>query len=67
MKAVVQKEEIDCDFLVTRSFDLLFDREQAAEMKSWLKEQHSRDTEWLRDVQWLDGPNLERASYRRIS
>jgi glycine/D-amino acid oxidase-like deaminating enzyme len=62
MKAVVEKEEIECDFLVTRSFDVFFDEEQAAEMKAWVKEQHDQGADWLSGVQWLEGPNLERVS-----
>lgn len=62
IKAVVE-EEIDCDFVVTRSFDIFFDEEHSGEMKAWVKEQHSQSVEWMKCVQWLDGPNLERVSH----
>lgn len=62
MKAVIEKEELDCDFLVTRSFDVFFDEGQAAELKVWLKTQRADGQTWLQDMQWLEGPNLERVS-----
>ena len=62
MKAVVEKEDIECDFLITRSFDVLFDEKQAADMKAWVKEMHNQGADWLGGVQWLEGPNLERVS-----
>ena len=34
MKAVVEKEGIECEFLPTRSFDAFFDEQQAADMKA---------------------------------
>lgn len=62
IKATAEKENIECDLLVTRSFDAYFDPEQAREIKTWLQEQRRANAAWTQDVQWLEGPNLERVS-----
>ncbi|KAI0134333.1 FAD dependent oxidoreductase-domain-containing protein [Xylariales sp. AK1849] len=60
MKATAEKERIDCDLLVTRSFDSYFDPTQASTIKAFLEEQRQAGATWTQDVQWLEGPNLER-------
>jgi hypothetical protein len=64
MKAIAERENIDCDLFVTRSFDAYFEPEQAKTIKSWLDEQRRANAAWTRDVQWLEGPNLERVSLK---
>lgn len=62
LKATAEKEGIDCDLLITRSLDAYFDAEQARSIKTFLEEQRQADAEWTHEVQWLEGPNLERVS-----
>lgn len=62
MKATAEKEGLDCDLLVTRSFDAYWDADQASSIKTFLEEQRQAEAEWTHDVQWLEGPNLERVS-----
>ncbi|KAH8205313.1 hypothetical protein TruAng_000560 [Truncatella angustata] len=60
IKTTVEQEGIDCDLLVTRSFDAYFDAAQAAEVKAFVEEQRQSGATWTQDVQWFEGPNLER-------
>ncbi|KAK9424752.1 putative FAD dependent oxidoreductase [Seiridium unicorne] len=60
IKATAEKEGIDCDLRLTRSFDAYFDPEHASKIKTFLDEQRQAGAAWTSDVQWLDGPNLER-------
>jgi hypothetical protein len=55
-------EGIECDMLVTRSYDVFFEKKQAETIKSWLSEQQKRGCEWTTEIQWLEGPNLDRVS-----
>ncbi|KAL3961410.1 hypothetical protein ACCO45_002933 [Purpureocillium lilacinum] len=41
LKKIVEEEELDCEFLVRRSYDVL-------------------GVEWLDELQWLEGPHLDR-------
>lgn len=62
VKKAVDDEGIDCDMLVTRSYDVVFEQHQAEIIKNWLFEQQKRGLEWTTEIQWLDGPNLDRVS-----
>jgi hypothetical protein len=65
MKATVEKEDIDCDLFVTRSFDCYYDSNHASLIKAFLDEQRQAGAKWTQDVQWHEGPNLERVSSSR--
>ncbi|OAQ91324.1 FAD dependent oxidoreductase [Purpureocillium lilacinum] len=60
LKKVVEEEDLDCEFLVRRSYDVLYDTDQAAELKSWLRDRRKEGVEWLDELQWLEGPHLDR-------
>ena len=62
LKATVEKESLDCELLVRRSFDVFFDEEHAKTIKTWLKEEREAGMAWTRNVQWLEGENLEKVS-----
>lgn len=67
IKNTAEKEGIDCDLLVTRSFDAYFDPKQASEIKDFLDEQRQAGAVWTQDIQWFEGLNLERVSLSYIS
>ncbi|KAH8198920.1 hypothetical protein TruAng_006928 [Truncatella angustata] len=60
IKATVETEDIECELLVRRSFDAYFDPVQAETMKRWLYGLRHNGVLWTQDMQWLEGPNLER-------
>ncbi|KAK6203908.1 hypothetical protein LQW54_008601 [Pestalotiopsis sp. IQ-011] len=62
MKSAQEIEGIDCDLFLTRSFDCYYDPAQAAEIKAFLEEQRDAGAKWTQEVQWLEGPKLERAT-----
>lgn len=69
MKAIVEREGLDCDFLLTRSLDVFFDAGHSAEVQDWLAmlwTSGSPLAEAMREVQFLDGPNLERVRLGKI-
>ena len=62
MKKVVEKEGLDCEFLLRRSWDCFWDEEQARSMKEFLQIARERDEEWMQHVQWIEGPAAEKVS-----
>lgn len=59
---VAQNENIDCQLLATKTFDVYYDEKHAAEMRSWLQDRRKEGVDWLDDIQWLEGPYLDRVS-----
>ncbi|KAF7524690.1 hypothetical protein G7054_g11341 [Neopestalotiopsis clavispora] len=62
MKSAQETEGIDCDLFLTRSFDCYYDPAQASEIKAFLDQQREAGAKWTQEVQWLEGPMLEKAS-----
>ncbi|KAI1858905.1 uncharacterized protein JN550_012364 [Neoarthrinium moseri] len=62
IKSTVERENIECDLFVTRSFDAFFDPAQARNIKTWLEELRRNGAAWTQDIQWLEGPNIERVT-----
>lgn len=60
LKSLIAKENIDCDFFLTRSFDVLFDEEHASAIKKFMLQQQSIGAAWTQAAQWLEGENLEK-------
>ncbi|KAK2605978.1 hypothetical protein QQS21_003604 [Conoideocrella luteorostrata] len=60
IQSIVENENIECEFLIRRSFDMYFDKEHARELKAWLAERQEEGVSWLDDLQWLEGPHLDR-------
>ncbi|KAJ5201898.1 uncharacterized protein N7498_006561 [Penicillium cinerascens] len=54
LKEVVDKEGIDCDLRVTRSFDIFFDEKHAQKMEEFLSREEARGTPWTQEVQWIE-------------
>ena len=66
IKATAEKEGIECDMLLTRSYDVYFDQDQANTVRNWITAQRDSGATWVKDIQWLEGPNLERVSAARL-
>lgn len=60
LKATAEAEGIECAMLLTRSYDIYFDKAHAETMKTWFLGQQRRGAAWTTEVQWLEGPNLDR-------
>ncbi|KAH8898190.1 FAD dependent oxidoreductase [Thozetella sp. PMI_491] len=60
LKATVEIENLDCELQLRRSFDVFFDKEHALAAKAWLQEQRNEGVEWVKNIQWLEGENVER-------
>jgi hypothetical protein len=60
IKATVEKENLDCEFLVRRTFDVFWDEQQAQEVKTVLSEAAAAGSLWSKEVQWIEGPHLEK-------
>lgn len=67
MKSAQEIESIDCDLFLTRSFDCYYDPAQAAEIKAFLEEQRDAGAKWTQEVQWLEGPKLERVCFTLLT
>ncbi|OAA75784.1 FAD dependent oxidoreductase [Akanthomyces lecanii RCEF 1005] len=60
LQKIAEEEGIECEFQVRRSFDMFFDEEHAAALKSWLTARQKEGFTWLNDMQWVEGPYLDR-------
>lgn len=62
VKALVEKEGIDCDFHLTRAIDVYLDREQADETIANYKDLVAAGVASLGDVHYIDSKSVERVS-----
>lgn len=60
LQKIAEEEGIECEFQVRRSFDMFFDEEHAAALKSWWTARQKEGVTWLKDMQWVEGPHLDR-------
>jgi len=60
IKDIAEKENIDCDLVLTRSFDILLDEEHAKEVREFFYKQKAKGPAWIKQTQWLEGKNLEK-------
>ncbi|KAJ5757560.1 FAD dependent oxidoreductase [Penicillium nucicola] len=59
LKALIEKENIDCDFTLTRSIDVWCNEEAALKAKKMFDTLRSRDFEFMKDVFFVLGENAE--------
>jgi hypothetical protein len=64
LKSIIDREKIDCDLFLTRSFDVLFDEDHAAAVKEFMLQQQSTGASWTKNAQWLEGEDLEKVRGR---
>lgn len=50
LKQVIEKEDIDCEFELRRSYDVFKSEDEAARMETKWKEYLSKDCEWTTNV-----------------
>lgn len=60
LKACVDEEGIECEFLVTRSWDVFLDQTHADEMEHKFKALNAKKADWLKDIQFLKGEHVAR-------
>jgi len=64
IKDVVEREGIDCEFELRRSFDVFLDAEEAQIAKEGFQEALKERRSWTRERNLVDGPNLEQVGLR---
>lgn len=62
LQKISEEEGIECEFQVRRSYDVFFDADHAAALKEWMLARQRDGVSWLDDMQWLEGPHLDRVS-----
>ena len=62
VKELVEKENIDCDFHLTRAIDVYLDEAQAKETEASYRELVRMGVASLGDVHFIDGKSTERVS-----
>jgi hypothetical protein len=61
LKEVVE-EGIDCELLVTRSFDIFFDEKHAEQMFEFISREQAKGTPWVKEVEWIDKAQSDEVS-----
>ncbi|PYI09232.1 FAD dependent oxidoreductase superfamily [Aspergillus sclerotiicarbonarius CBS 121057] len=62
LKRVVDKESIDCDLKVTRSFDVFFDEDHAKDMRDFLHAKRSEGVSWAQEVEWIEESDVQKVT-----
>lgn len=60
LKVVIEKEDIDCEFELRRSYDVFKSEEDAANMEARWKEYLAKGCEWTSNVHWTGSEFAER-------
>ncbi|POS75970.1 FAD dependent oxidoreductase [Diaporthe helianthi] len=60
LKEVIEKEEIDCEFELRRSYDVFKSEDEAARMEAKWKDHLSRGCQWTSNVHWTGSKFAER-------
>lgn len=59
-KSCVERENIDCELYLTRSFDVFLKQEEASRVEAKIQRIREEGADWLKDIQSLGGPHVER-------
>ncbi|KAI6903556.1 FAD dependent oxidoreductase, partial [Hortaea werneckii] len=59
MKECVEREELDCEFEMRRSFDVFLDEGEAKEAKAWFQQCLKEGQEWTHECDWVDKKHVE--------
>lgn len=59
MKECVEREELDCEFEMRRSFDVFLDEAEAKEAKAWFQQCLKEGHEWTHECDWVDEKHVE--------
>lgn len=62
LQEIAEAEGIECEFQVRRTYDVFFEREHADELRKWMLERQKEGVSWFKDMQWVEGPHLDRVS-----
>ncbi|OOF93921.1 hypothetical protein ASPCADRAFT_209176 [Aspergillus carbonarius ITEM 5010] len=60
LKDVVDKEGIECDLKVTRSFDVFFDEDHAREVYAFIDAKKSEGVSWAKEVEWIEASDVDK-------
>ncbi|GAB1740694.1 hypothetical protein NU219Hw_g5783t2 [Hortaea werneckii] len=59
MKECVEREGLDCEFEMRRSFDVFLDEGEAKEAKAWFRKCLKEGHEWTHECDWIDEKHVE--------
>ena len=59
IKGCVEREELDCEFEMRRSFDVFLDEGEAKEAKSWFQQCLKEGHEWTHECDLVDEKHVE--------
>ncbi|KAJ5536009.1 hypothetical protein N7513_009195 [Penicillium frequentans] len=62
LKGVIEKEKIDCEFSLTRSFDVFFDEDHSREMQEFVSTQQAEGAPWAQHMTWIDASESEKVT-----
>ncbi|KAJ5272350.1 hypothetical protein N7478_007475 [Penicillium angulare] len=51
---IAEKENIDCELRVTRSFDVFFDESHASETREFISACKEKGVAWAEDIEWIE-------------
>lgn len=63
LQEVVEKEKIDCELSVTRSFDIFFDADHAREMQEFVSTMQAEGAPWAQHMTWIDASESEKVYF----
>lgn len=63
VKDLVEREKIDCDFVLTRALDVYLDEAHARSTYTTYQELRRIGVADLGDIHYIEGPNAEAVSY----
>ena len=63
MKEVVDKEQLDCDFVMTRSLEIILDQSHADALKKIYEDQIHLGLDYIRDVDFIGPRYAERVQF----
>ncbi|KAI6833520.1 FAD dependent oxidoreductase [Hortaea werneckii] len=62
MKECVEREKLDCEFEMRRSFDVFLDEGEAKEAKAWFRQCLKEGHEWTHECDWIDEKHVEQVT-----
>ena len=63
MKDCVEREGLDCEFEMRRSFDVFLDEREAKEATAWFQQCLKEGHEWTHECDWIDEKHVEQVIF----
>lgn len=67
MKATAEKENLDCEYLLTREYEAFLSQEQSDEVQAQLEKEHNTpELDYIKDLQFVGPKFAEKVSIRTL-